>query len=408
MTSPLSSEYYKVENRPVPRSLTVVIPALNEEEAIGKTIEGCMAVQMSLKERSPIKDVEIVVVSDGSVDRTADIARSYEDISVIVCENNHGYGAAIKRGFEKGSGDLLGFLDADGTCDPNFFIDLCNVASETPADVVLGSRMHKKSKMPLVRRMGNQMYALLMSYLSGSRITDTTSGMRVVRKDALPKLYPLPDGLHFTPAMTCRALLHNDLTIREIPMPYNERVGTSKLKVFKDGFGFLLAITDIALKYRPLKFFGVADALLFLVAFLYSFSPLFIYLEQRAVPDSSIYRLLTINTMILAGLMLMTVGIVAERVAASLNGGKRKYTFIERFLLSFCSTKNMLLAGLALVLIGVTLNIGTILDYFTTLHISYHWVYVSTGALFILAGMQLTAVGVFERLIETILTKKDK
>jgi glycosyltransferase involved in cell wall biosynthesis len=395
-----------VERLSVPRSLTVVIPALNEEAAIGATIERCLGAQMILKEHSSIEELEVVVVSDGSVDRTVDIAQSYEDISVIVCENNHGYGAAIKRGFEKGTGDLLGFLDADGTCDPNFFVDLCNMASETPADVVLGTRMNKMSEMPAVRRLGNQMYALLMSYLSGRRITDTASGMRVIRKDALPKLYPLPDGLHFTPAMTCRALLHNDLTIREIPMPYHERLGTSKLNVFKDGFRFLLAITDIALTYRPLKFFGGAAAFLFLVAFLYGLGPLFTYLAQRAVPNSFIYRLLAVNTLILAGLMLLTIGIVAERVAASLNGGVRKHTFIGRFLLSFCSTKNMLLAGPVVALIGIALNFGTILDYLTTWHISFHWVYVSTGALLILSGMQLAAVGVFERLIETILTKE--
>jgi hypothetical protein len=68
----------------------------------------------------------------------------------------------------------------------------------------------------------------------------------------------------------------------------------------------------------------------------------------------------------------------------------------------------MLLAGPVLALIGIALNIGTILDYITTWHISYHWVYISTGALFILSGMQLAAVGVLERLIETILLKKRK
>ena len=252
------------------------------------------------------------------------------------------------------------------------------------------------------------MYAALMSYLSGSKVTDTASGMRVIRKDALSKLYPLPDGLHFTPAMTCRALLHNDLTIREIPMPYHERVGLSKLVVLKDGFRFLLTITDIALTYRPLKFFGGAAALFFLIAFLYGLGPFFTYIEHRFVPDSFIYRLITINTLVIAGLMLLTAGIVAERVAAALNGSKREYNFMERFLLSLTSVKNMLAAGPILVLSGILLNMGTIRDYLTTWHINSHWVYVTTGALFVLAGMQLTGIGVFERLIETIAIKKGK
>lgn len=397
-----------MDNQSILNSLTVVIPAFNEEDAIGSTIERCLAAKRSLKERTAIKDVEIVVVSDGSSDRTADIACSYKDISVIVCNENRGYGAAVKRGFETGSGDLLGFLDADGTYDPEFFVDLCNIATKSPIDVVLGSRMHKESKMPFVRRVGNRMYAALMSYLSGSRVTDTASGMRVIRKDAIPKLYPLPDGLHFTPAMTCRALLHHDLTIREIPMPYHERVGLSKLVVIKDGFRFLLSIMDIALTYRPLKFFGGAAILFFLMAFFYGLGPLFTYAEHRFVPDSFIYRLITINTLVIAGLMLLTAGIVAERVAAALNGSTRKYNFMERCLLSLTSIKNMLVAGPIVVLSGILLNMGTIRDYLTSWHINSHWVYVTTGALFVLAGMQLTGIGVFERLIETIVIKKVK
>ena len=404
----MPSEHFRPENQALPKRLTVVIPAFNEEEAIGDTIEKCLGARTSLKERTSIEDIEIIVVSDGSVDRTVNIARSYKDISVIVCENNHGYGAAIKRGFEMGTGDLLGFMDADGTCDPEFFAELCNHACETCADVVLGSRMHKTSKMPIARRVGNRLYATLLSYISNSKVTDTASGMRVIRREALSTLYPLPDGLHFTPAMTCRALLHDKLSIREIPMPYHDRLGDSKLKVHKDGVRFLLAITDIALSYRPLKFIGWAAALLFLIAFCYGIGPTAGYLKHRIIQDSSIYRLLAINTMILAGLTLLSIGIVAERVSASLNGGKRKYTLMERFLLALCSTKNMLVAGPVLIFFGVGLNIGTILEYITFLHISHHWVYVSTGALLVLAGMQIWAVGVFERLIERIINKENK
>ncbi len=392
----------------VPRSLTVVIPALNEEASIGATIERCLAAQEGLKKHTSIQDVEIFVVNDGSTDRTVEIARSYEDVSVIDWKDNRGYGAAIKHGFETGRGDLLGFLDADGTCDPDFFQELCKAAEETPADLVWGSRMHDQSRMPRVRRIGNHLYAQLMSYISGRRVEDTASGMRVVRRESLHRLYPLPDGLHFTPAMTCRALLHEDVTVREIPMPYHEREGVSKLHVLKDGFQFLFSITDIALSYRPLKLFGGAALFLFLVAFLYGLGPAMTYLAHQTVPNSSIYRLLTINALILAGFMLLTIGIVAERVAASLNGGGRKYRFLETLLLSLFSVRNMLVAGPVVSLVGIALNTGPLFDYITSWQINFHWVYVSTGALFVLVGMQLAAVGVLERLIETILAKEGK
>src|SRR5438270_11299898 len=100
-----------------PRTLTVVIPALNEEEAIGSTIRRCLDARDEIKRAAGLDDVELIVVSDGSTDRTVEIARGFHDVEVIVFEKNRGYGAAIKEGFRHGRGDLVGFVDADGTCD---------------------------------------------------------------------------------------------------------------------------------------------------------------------------------------------------------------------------------------------------------------------------------------------------
>jgi hypothetical protein len=77
------------------------------------------------------------------------------------------------------------------------------------------------------------MFAVLLSLVSNSRVRDTASGMRVIRRTSLPEIMPLPDGLHFTPAMSARAILHPELKIHEIDMPYKERDGESKLKVWE-------------------------------------------------------------------------------------------------------------------------------------------------------------------------------
>jgi glycosyltransferase involved in cell wall biosynthesis len=395
----------QVQIQSIPKSLSIVLPAFNEEDAIGSSIERCLKAQLSIQRRTPIEHIEIIVVSDGSTDRTAEIARSYEGVSVVYCEENHGYGAALKLGFKSSSGDLVGFLDADGTCDPEFLVDLCNLAIEGPADVVLGSRMHKESKMPAIRKVGNWMYAVLMSYLSDKRVTDTTSGMRVIRREALQRLNPLPDGLHFSLAISSRALLSDGVTIREIPMPYFKRKGNSKLKILKDGMRFFLTIGEHALTYRPLKLFCGVAALLSIFAFLYGLAPIHTYLVNHFVPDYFIYRLIAVNTLILAALMFLTVGIVAERVAGALNGGKRQPALVERFLLGLFSGRKMLVAGPVVVLLGILLNLGTIRDYLTTWSIEHHWVYVTTGALLVLGGMQLTALGILDRLIGRIVMK---
>src|SRR5262245_35052025 len=200
--------------------LTVVIPALNEEEAIGNTISRCLEATDEVCRTGRLSEVEIIVVSDGSTDRTVDIARDFTDrhaqVKLIIFEQNRGYGAAIKEGFSKGKGDLVAFLDADGTCDPRFFGELCAAIQVEEADVALGSRMGPGSHMPMVRRLGNRLFALLLGVLSGEAVTDTASGMRVVRRESLADLYPLPDGLHFTPAMSARAVMQR-LRIIEAP-----------------------------------------------------------------------------------------------------------------------------------------------------------------------------------------------
>ena len=400
----LSSRLREMGGRSVPKSLTIVIPALNEEDAIGDTIERCLAARKSIIRNTPIREVAIIVVSDGSTDRTAEIALSYESVDVIAYETNVGYGAAIKGGFAKASSDLVCFLDADGTCDPEYFVDLCNAAIDDSADLVLGSRMHKDSKMPGLRRFGNRMFAATASYLSGKKIIDTATGMRVIRKDALPKLYPLPTGLHFTPAMTLRALVAN-LLIRELPVPYHERTGRSKLNILPDGLRFFLAIIEIALCYCPLKFFGPASILLWLAALCYSIDPAWNYITQHIIGENFIYRQIAINTFFLAGLLTLSIGVVAERVAAALNGNDRRHSALGRLVLRLCSTIKMLVVGTVLIFIGVFGNIGGLAEYLMTGRVSYHWGVFSIGSLFVLAGLQFTAMGIFELLINRILER---
>ena len=235
--------------------LSIIIPAYNEEQSIGSTIERALRAKPDIIKKTGIEDVEIIVVDDGSGDNTKNIAAQYKDIVLVSYERNRGYGAAIKQGFERAGAEILSFLDADGTCDPGLFVDLVNVLIENSADIVIGSRLGPGSKMPKTRRMGNIVFAKIINYFGDSRIADCASGMRVLRRSALSKLYPLPDGLHFTPAMTCRATMGKGLKIVETPIEYAEREGKSKLNVIKDGLRFLKIILSMALRYKPFKVF---------------------------------------------------------------------------------------------------------------------------------------------------------
>ena len=235
--------------------LSVVIPAYNEEGCIAEIIERVLAIPQALV-ASGVNGMELIVVDDGSSDRTAEIAAGYDDVRLIRQPENRGYGAALKTGFSQAQGNLLGFLDADGTYPPESFPQLCRVALEEDADLVIGSRMSgTESEMPLVRRIGNMFFASLVSLLSNVRVSDSASGMRVIRRDALHRLYPLPDGLNFTPVMSTRAA-HDNIVWREEPIPYQERVGRSKLSVVHDGTRFLYTILWTALLYNPVRILG--------------------------------------------------------------------------------------------------------------------------------------------------------
>jgi glycosyltransferase involved in cell wall biosynthesis len=241
-------------------SLSVVIPALNEQDGIADIIERVLSVREPLAEIG-IPKLELIVVDDGSTDRTAEIVAGYQDVVLLQHSVNRGYGAALKTGFASATGDLLSFLDADGTYPPERFPQLCETAL-AGADLVIGSRMAgEASEMPLVRRLGNKIFAGMITLIGNQLVSDSASGMRVFRREILPHLYPLPDGLNFTPIMTTRAI-HEKVAMAEVPIPYQERVGRSKLSVVRDGTRYVHSITWTALSYNPVRILGGASLIL--------------------------------------------------------------------------------------------------------------------------------------------------
>jgi hypothetical protein len=318
-------------------------------------------------------------VSDGSTDRTAEIAKSYEDVKVIVFEENRGYGAAIKEGWRQGSGSLLGFLDADGTCDPIYFAEMCRVSVAESADVVLGSRLGPESKMPGIRRLGNRIYAFLLGLLCGRQVTDTASGMRVVRRESLKWLYPLPDGLHFTPSMSARALL-NDLRLIEVPMRYEERIGRSKLSVVRDGVRFLKTIFSGVLCYRPEKLLLTLFMLCLVSLALLAAYPAEFYFQNRRLEEWMIYRFVVCYLLGSFGLMLLLATALAYQMAGF--GPRRgSANAFWPFVVASVMRGPVLLGILVclLFLSGVFLWPG-MSEYAATAHVTLHWSRLLAGA----------------------------
>lgn len=236
-------------------TLSVVIPAYNEEGGIAEIAHRVLAVRDSLKEVG-VDGLELLVVDDGSKDRTVEIASSIQGVTIIQHPQNKGYGGALKTGFSQATGELIAFLDADGTYPPEYFPQLCQ-ATLNGADLVVGSRRGgAESHMPPMRKLGNFIWSNLLSILGNQRVQDPASGMRVFKREILDLVYPLPDGLNLTPVMSTRAI-HEGIKVREIPIPYSERVGRSKLSVVHDGSLFLQSIVWTALTYNPVRLLGL-------------------------------------------------------------------------------------------------------------------------------------------------------
>ena len=365
-------------------SLSVVVPAYNEENAIDAILARLLSQRESLA-AAGVGTYEILVVDDGSRDRTAERVAAQPGVRLVRHGRNQGYGAALKTGFAAATGEWLAFLDADGTYPPENLADLYRAARASDADLVVGSRMSgATTEMPLVRWIGNTIFATLLTLVAGRRVSDSASGMRVFRKAALPALYPLPDGLNFTPVMSVRAL-YEGLRVTETPIPYRERVGQSKLSVAKDGLRFLRSIMWTAAMYNPIGIFGAAGLAVLLLAALLGLPPVWFYLQNRSVPEDQIYRLFTVLIISTAGINVLVFGLMSNAIFGLFPAMRTSAWRVPKQLNRWVAT-----TGVVLGLLGVALMTPAFVEWLRTAHITYHWSYFAAGGTLILVGMQLS------------------
>jgi len=369
--------------------LSIVIPALDEEVVIAQTLRRCLDARAAIAAEAGVERVEILVVNDGSSDRTEEIARSFDEVSVLGFDENRGYGAAIQSGFAHASGDLLGFLDADGTCDPAQFAPMCRAIDAAPADVVLGSRMGVGSEMPLVRALGNTLFAWILGLLSRRRVRDTASGMRVLRRSALEHLTPLPDGLQFTPAMSARILMEDRLRLVELPMPYAERVGRSKLSVLRDGVRFLTCIVQAAVAHRPARPLLLGSAVTLLAAIAVGWLPLRYYAANQRLEEWMIYRSLLASLLASVAAFGVATAVVAERVAALAHGRAPRDAGATALAARMLRRRHGWWLALALCgVAGVVVWPGA-REYFASGHVTMHWSRPALASLLLLVAVSL-------------------
>lgn len=234
--------------------VSIVIPAFNEEGAIADGVREVLAVM----ERVGV-DFELVVVDDGSEDRTAEQAEQ-AGARVVSLPENQGYGAALKAGINRTQYDVIVITDADGTYPAESIPVLLDELDEY--DMVVGARVGEHVAIPLARRPAKWFLRRLASYLAGREIPDLNSGLRVMRRTLVKRFeHLLPSGFSFTTTITLASLCSGSL-VRYSPIDYRKRIGDSKIRP-THAVEFLLLILRTIVYFNPLKVFIPLGAVFF-------------------------------------------------------------------------------------------------------------------------------------------------
>lgn len=237
--------------------VSVLVPVYNEEAALAGTLARLHDVL-----RTSGRPYELLVIDDGSTDATATVLRGTE-ARVIRHAANRGYGAALKSGLRDSVHPTVAIVDADGTYPIETLPVL--LARLDEADMVVGARTGAVVQVPALRRPMKWLLTRVANLLSGHRIPDLNSGMRVFRRELAVRFIGLfPDGFSFTSTITLASHI-NGYRVEYVPIDYYTRTGTSSIRPLRDSFGFFLLIVRMVVTFRPLNVFLPTAAALLVV-----------------------------------------------------------------------------------------------------------------------------------------------
>ncbi len=386
--------------------LSIIIPAFNEEDGIDKVIQRVLGIRDALT-RIGVQ-MEFIVVDDGSHDNTAAKIAEYPDVRLVRHLKNRGYGAAIKTGFRHANGEYLAFLDADATYPPEYLPEMCRVAIEQNGDLIVASRMSgAKSQMPLTRRVGNLAYAFLLSLISNTRVRDTSSGMRVIRRQALERLYPLPDGLQFTPAMSTRAI-HENLKVIEVAVPYSERVGRSKLSVVRDGVRFTNAIVWTALSYNPVRILGLLSMALLAISGLIGLYVLGLRLTGvTSLTAGQSYAVFGAGVIAVIGISLFSLGAMFNYLVALFHKKPVRQGLFGKPLFNPPLETHFGWMGLVAMAIGAALGLGAFVLSLQGTPVERLWFYLLGATVITIIGLQLLISWIVMRVLDELAQREN-
>ena len=296
------------------KKLVVMIPAYNEEATIGEVIKNIP------REIEGISKVEVLVVEDGSTDKTVEVARKAGADRIISEKQRIGLARAFEKGkdaaLEMGA-DIIVNIDADNQYDPKEIPKLIQPILDGKAEIVLGDRqISKLTHMPYSKKIGNRIATFVTRKLSGLRISDAQTGFRAFSRKAALMLNVLSDYT-YTQEMIIQAA-YKKLKIVEVPVEFRKRKGKSRLISSLWGYAKKSGVTILVtyLNYKPLKTFLVIGLIISLVGFLFGFRVLLHFFTTGSVAPFLPTAVLS-AFLVIAGFQVMMMGLFASMVKSN-------------------------------------------------------------------------------------------
>lgn len=288
-------------------NLTIIIPCFNEEKSIKVTIENLLKdiTQNNL-------EWTIIIINDGSTDTTLEEIQKIRNDKVKILQHpyNKGYGASLKSGIRNAKTDLVAFYDADGQ---HQFTDLYRMYENVQnLDMLIGER-GKDSHNDWVRKPGKWVLSKVANYLTGRKIPDLNSGLRIIKRNIIYKLLHLfPDGFSFSTTSTI-AFMNMGYNTGYYPIRVKKRIGKSTVKQLKHGSSTIMLILRLIVLFNPLKVFLPISGILFLGGIIYEVVWGIILISGLKVIAGALL-------LILSGILVFFFGLMTDQISST-----RKY-----------------------------------------------------------------------------------
>jgi len=317
---------------------TIIIPAYNEEQGLPVVLQDLLKICDN--------SYEIVVVDDGSTDRTAEVACCYP-CRLISHKRNRGKGWAMRTGIAAAQGATIIFIDADGTYPAEAIPRMVRALEEY--DVVVASRSLGRQNIPWLNRLGSFLLRSAIRYLYGFKAQDPLTGLYGLHKAHWEKMQLVSIGFGIEAEMAIKAA-RMGLKILDMPINYRERIGKAKLHPLRDGYRILKTIFAFILLYNPTVTF-ILPGLLLLALGLVLMGMLFFGPVRLGSITFGVHTMMFTAILALASLQVIIFGVATKL-----------YALAHKFTLPDTMTTLILRPhmGKALVLLGITSTVAGI------------------------------------------------